>query len=56
MTLNREDNIRRLLQGVYKPTVPQPEFKERLLKRLVKETEKGKLLQPHGEGESGNHY
>ena len=49
-----EGNIKRLLQAVYKPAVPCPEFKERLLKRLVKETEKGKLLQP-GEGESGNH-
>ncbi len=48
MTLNKEDNIRRLVQAVYKPAVPRPECKERLLKRLLKETEKGKLLQPDG--------
>jgi len=36
MTLNKEDNIRRLLQAVYKPAVIQPEFKETLLKRLLK--------------------
>jgi len=28
------DNIRELLQAVYKPAVPRPEFKEKLLKRL----------------------
>ena len=55
MRMVKANDIRRLLQRVYKPAVPRPEFKERLLKRLLKETEKGKLLQPHGEGESGNH-
>ena len=52
MTMNKEDNIRRLLQAVYKPVVPRPEFKERLLKRLQK------LLQVklRAEGESGNHF
>jgi len=34
MTMNREDNTGRLLQAVCKPELPQPEFKERLLKRL----------------------
>ncbi|MBA7689051.1 hypothetical protein ES703_97545 [subsurface metagenome] len=55
MSISREDNIKRLLQAVYKPAVPCPEFKERLLKRVVKEIEEGKLLQA-GEGESGNHF
>jgi len=55
MRMVKANDIRSLLQGVYKPAVPCPEFKERLLKRLLKETEKGKLLQA-GEGESGNHF
>ena len=41
----REDNLRRLLQEVYKPESAPPGFKERLLKRLVKETEEGKSPQ-----------
>jgi len=58
MTMNKEDNIGRLLQAVYKPAVPRPEFKEKLLKRLHKEMEEGKLLQVklRAEGESGNHF
>jgi len=28
------DNIGELLQAVYKPAVPRPDFKEKLLKRL----------------------
>lgn len=34
MTMHKEDNIGRLVQAAYKPAVPRPEFKERLLKRL----------------------
>jgi len=34
MSLTKEDNIGRLVQEAYKPAVPRPEFKERLLKRL----------------------
>ncbi len=34
MTMHEEDNIGRLVQAAYKPAVPRPEFKERLLKRL----------------------
>jgi len=44
MSISKEDNIRRLLQVVYKPAVPRPDFKERLLKRLLKEMETGKLI------------
>lgn len=48
----KANDVRRLVQAVYKPAVPCPEFKERLLKRLQK------LLQVklRAEGESGNHF
>jgi len=44
MSLTKEDNIGRLVQAVCKPAVPRPEFKERLLKRLLKEMEEGKSI------------
>jgi len=31
----RDDKVRRLLQAVYKPESAPPEFKERLLQRLL---------------------
>jgi len=49
--MGKANDIRSLLQAVYKPAVPCPEFKEGLLKHLVKEMEEGKLLQA-GEGKS----
>jgi hypothetical protein len=33
----REDEIRRLVRSVYKPVVAPPEFKKRLLERLMRE-------------------
>ena len=35
MRMVKASDIRRLLQAVYKPVVPSPEFKERLLKHLL---------------------
>ena len=52
MSLNREDNIRRLLKQVYKPAVPCPEFKERLLRRLRQVVSGWR----HREGESDHKY
>lgn len=34
-------DIRRLLRAVYKPVAASPEFKERLLKRLLKRVKDG---------------
>jgi len=34
------NNIRELLQAVYKPAVPRPDFKEKLIKRLKEATDK----------------
>jgi len=36
-------STRRLLQAVYKPVVASPEFKERLLKRLLREVARREL-------------
>jgi hypothetical protein len=35
MIMLQANDVRRLLQAVYKPVVASPEFKERLLKRLL---------------------
>ena len=35
--MGREDEIRRLVKSVYKPVAMPPEFKKRLLERLVLE-------------------
>jgi len=37
MGIVKTKDIRRLLQAAYKPVVASPEFKERLLKRLLSE-------------------
>lgn len=38
-----DDKVKRLLQAVYKPVLPPPEFKERLLQRLLKGLPKKEL-------------
>jgi hypothetical protein len=45
----REDKLRRLLQAVYKPGSPPPEFKERLLKRLLERIEGLNRLSHNGD-------
>ena len=52
MSLNREDNIRRLLKLVYKPVAASPEFKEGLLERLRQIVSGWR----HREGESDHKY
>jgi len=35
--MRRQDEIRRLVKSAYKPVAMPPEFKKRLLKRLMRE-------------------
>lgn len=42
----REDEMRRLLKGIFKPVVASSEFKERLLKRLTQEVSRQTIQPP----------
>ena len=48
----REDEIRRLVKSVYKPVVAPPEFRKRLLERLVLEAINEQLLEHLTKGEA----
>jgi hypothetical protein len=57
MNTIREDEMRRLLKGIFKPVVASSEFKERLLKHLTQEVSRQTIQSPvtpqGGEGDSG---
>lgn len=57
MNTIREDEMRRLVKGVFKPVVASSEFKERLLKLLTQEINRQAIQPPlttqGGEGGPG---
>jgi len=57
MNTLREDEMRRLLKGIFKPVVASSEFKERLLRRLTQEASRQTIQPPTttqgGEGGPG---
>lgn len=57
MNTIREDEMRRLVKGIFKPVVASSEFKERLLKLLAQEISRQAIQPPvttqGGEGGTG---